>query len=657
MPKVRPPAMSPVTRLVRALLRSRSGNILPLAAGAIFAVAALIGGAVDISRAWRAQSRLQAACDAAVLAGRTAVTSAGYNAAAEAKAQTFFDANFDEDRYGSRDTAFTSSSADKGGTIDGRATTILPPLIMQIFGYDPFELTSVCTASMGVGNNDIMMVLDTTGSMSEALKGTTQTRIEALRTSMKSFYKTLENIVSGSNARVRYGFVPYSSTVNVGHLLVDLDPAYLADSWTVQSRKPIYRSVQTLSGYGTPTTGTPATSYSNPTYSAWANYNSTTYLSSSSCNAVKPADTAWTNSGTATTTSVTTINGSGQQVVTRTTTQPQTATLYGCNFIFILTYRLQSRTGSRNAITTTTSTANAVYTTTQVFDHWEYRPVTYDTSRYKLFEAVSTNTGENGVAFSSTWNGCIEERATVSEPTFAFSSLGGITPTGAQDLDIDTPPDGSSGSKWAPMWGQVSYIRTVTDRWGNVYVNDALPSPTGQKVPADCPAAAQVLEEMDSDAFSRYVGTLSPAGATYHDIGMTWGGRMLSPDGPWSDLVREKPDNGGEVSRHLIFMTDGIMSPYYGAHTAWGVEYHDRRVTDDGYTDDGARHNSRLLTLCEAVKAKGIRVWVIVFAQDMTAPLQACASSGSAFTASNASQLESAFQSIAKQVGELRVVQ
>ncbi len=642
-------------RLLSALLRNRSGNILPLAAMAIFAVAALLGGAIDISRAWRAQTKLQAACDAGVLAGRKAVTTKGFDSTANAQAQSYFNANFNPDQFNANETTFVASSADKGGTVDGLATTYLPPIMMQIFGYGEMKLVSDCTASMGVGNSDIMMVLDTTGSMSSLLAGSTQTRIQALRASMKNFYDTVETALSGTNGRVRYGFVPYSSSVNVGQLLVDLDPNYLVDSWTIQSRKPIYKSVQTLTGYGTPTTGTPSTTTTTPTYSAWANYGSSTYLSSSSCNNAKPADTAWSNSGTATSTSTTTVNGSGQQVVTTVTTQPQTATYYQCSWQ-ILFYKIQSRTGSRNTVTTTVSTANPVYTTTQTFDKWEYRPVTYDVSQYKQFQAVSTNTGTNGAAQSSTWRGCIEERSTVSEDAFTWSSINEFTPSGAEDLEIDAAPDGTNATKWAPMWPDVAYIRTVTFS-GVVYMNSAMPSPTGQLAGSYCPTAARLLGTMNKSAYYAFADSLNPEGGTYHDIGMVWGARLASPDGMWSSNVREAPDNGGEVSRHLIFMTDGEMAPSYSIQSSWGIEYHDRRVTDDGVTNDTARHNSRFLALCDAVKAKGIRIWVIAFAQAMTTQLQTCASDASAFTAANASQLDAAFQSIAKQVGELRVVQ
>lgn len=637
------------------MLRSRSGNILPLAALAIFAVAALMGGAIDISRAWRAQTRLQAACDAGVLAGRKAVTTKGFDATANAQAQNYFAANFDEAQFGSTDTSFVASSADKGSTVDGLATTLLPPIMMQIFGYGAMDLTTKCTASMGVGNSDVMMVLDTTGSMNSALSGSTQTRIQALRVSMKNFYDTVETALSGTNGRVRYGFVPYSSSVNVGHLLVNLDPDYLVDSWTIQSRKAVYKSVQTLTGYGTPTR-TSSTGTSTTSYGSYSSYGSSRYGNLTACNSNKPADTAWANNGTATTTTTTTTNSSGQKVTTTTVSQPQRMTVYSCTSSGGSGYGIEWRYAARTYYTYTYDTADPVYSTTTTFDKWEYRPVTYDTSRFKLFESVSTNTGTSGAAQSSTWKGCIEERATVSEDAFTWSSINGFTPTGAEDLEIDAAPDGSVASKWAPMWPDVAYIRTVT-YGGVVYMNSAMPSATGQLAGSYCPTAARLLATMDKSAYYAFADSLVPEGATYHDIGMVWGARLASPDGMWSSNVREAPENGGEVSRHLIFMTDGEMAPSYSIQSSWGIEYHDRRVTDDGVTHDTERHNSRFLALCDAVKAKGIRIWVIAFAQAMTTQLQTCASDSSAFTASNASQLDAAFQSIAKQVGELRVVQ
>ena len=62
--------MSRNRQLLKSLRHDRQGNVLPMAAAGVLVMAALIGGAVDMSRAYQTQSRLQSACDAGVLAGR-----------------------------------------------------------------------------------------------------------------------------------------------------------------------------------------------------------------------------------------------------------------------------------------------------------------------------------------------------------------------------------------------------------------------------------------------------------------------------------------------------------------------------------------------------------------------------------------------------------
>jgi hypothetical protein len=139
---------------------------------------------------------------------------------------------------------------------------------------------------------------------------------------------------------------------------------------------------------------------------------------------------------------------------------------------------------------------------------------------------------------------------------------------------------------------------------------------------------------------------------------MIWGGRMISPTGMWKTLVNEDPSNGGEVARHIIFMTDGEMEPNSYIAQAWGMEFWDRLVTGtSSLSNDEARHTSRFLATCEAIKDKGVRVWVIAFTSTLSTDLQTCASDDSSYTANSATELNNAFQEIAKQVGELRVVQ
>lgn len=641
--------------LLRAIATNRGGNVLPISAAAIMVLLGMVGSGVDMSRSYLAKQRLQAACDAGALAGRRAVGSNGFDTAALAAANSYFRANFNEEALGVEGTEFSFVSQEEGNAVAGTATTRVPTLIMRVFGFDTVELSASCLASMGVGNSDVTMVLDVTGSMNLTLAGTSTTRLQALRQAMKNFYDTLDAAMSAGNARIRYSLVPFSSTVNVGRLLYDLNPSYLADRVRVQSRVPTFRTETTnvFAGWSEPVSTTVTTSTSTETWSGWTRIG-TRYSSDTACNAARPANMPWANNGTPSTTTTVTTNGSGQQVTTTTLTQPQSATEYRCNSRY-----LERRSGSRDHITTTVVTRNPIYNqvTSTIFNGWLYQAVEYDTSLYKTFATISLPLGTDGAAANFTWPGCIEERATTNAATFSFSSMTGISPSAATDLDIDTPPSSSQSSKWAPLLQGVAYYRT-TSATGTTRTNNPT-SPYGRAASIACPSPATLLAEMDRETFFAYADALIPVGGTYHDLGMIWGGRLSSPDGMFADIVNEEPANGAEVARHLIYMTDGEMDPAVTNHSAYGVEWHDRRVSTTGLDDSNlvSRHNSRFLAVCEAVKAKGIRVWVIAFATDLTTELQTCASPDSSFTATNSTQLNAAFQEIAKRVGELRVVQ
>ncbi|MCJ2181616.1 pilus assembly protein [Novosphingobium sp. 1949] len=653
-----------VVRALGRIIRDKRGNILPLAAIGMVLLTAMIGGGVDFSRVYRARNQLQAACDAGVLAGRHAVTTDGYDADAEAEADKFFEVNF---TFGDGAT-FTSSSDDDGNNVEGVASYTVNLLIMRLFGFNSFALTTNCTASMGVGNADVMMVLDTTGSMTTALGSTT--RIAALRTAMKNFYSTLSGSLGDSNARVRYGFVPYSTTVNVGHLLYNLNPDYIADTHTYQSRVPYFIDYSTATETGS------STSTGSSSLSSSGRYSNTSYSSQSSCESALPtSDTSYSDSGSASTSTSTSSSSDTSVTVTQTSSQPQTMTTYACvasssggggyghgssstkYYIYYYTYTRTSKT---------TTTYSASYTNTptsnSTFDHWKYMAVDYDTSTFKTFASTTTYTGSSGASVSSTWDGCIEERATEAADAddIDWSSSDGYSPSGMLDMDIDTAPDESDDStKWAPLWYQIVYTRAGTST-SNTNSFSLATSTTGSSstVSETCPYASQGLEEMSQSDFDAYADSLTASGNTYLDVGMAWGGRLLSPDGIFSSTVNEEPSNGAEVSRHIIFMTDGEMQTALTVSSAWGVEWFNRLVTDSGgsasQSDD--RHTARFLAECKAIKAKGIRIWVIAFTSSLSDDLTTCASDDSSFTASSSSDLNDAFQEIAKEVGELRIV-
>jgi Flp pilus assembly protein TadG len=638
----------------------------------LVALAALVGGGLDMSRAYKAQTRLQAACDAGVLAGRKAVTTAGFNAAASNEAASFFNNNFNATEQDASGTTFTPVSPDNGVTVTGTASANVSTVIMKVFGFTSVPVSATCSASMGVGNSDVTMVLDTTGSMDERLESSGPKKIAMLRDAMKNFYDVVKASTAGGNARVRYAFVPYSSSINVGRLIAGVNPSFLVNSRTIQSREPVYEQVTTqqFDSWGPPVVTTGSASSAEAVVSQ-GDHSSTEYSSRNACNNARPSDTAWSSNGGTTTDTNVAINGQGKRVTTITTTQGQRRTAYTCverqrgtgrNRV---TYYVQyATTFERANYTYRYETQNPIYVpvTTSRFSHHLYKAVSYDTSSYKGFNPVtSTGIGDDGANVTSTWAGCIEERETTPAVSFNYNRVNGITPSSAIDLDIDTAPGSDDSTKWSPMWPEMAYYRTSWVRTGpgRGYwdLTDSAESENGGQAPSFCPQQSHLFRTLTETEFDTYTDSLFPAGNTYHDLGMLWGARVSSPQGIFANTVNIAPSNGGNVSRHLIFMTDGQMMPSVAIQSTYGIEHHDRRVTANGSNHHTARHTSRFEALCEAVKAKGIRLWVIAFSTGLSNSLENCASDNSAFTAEDADELNEAFQEIAKEVGELRITQ
>ncbi|MBU6267798.1 MAG: pilus assembly protein TadG [Sphingomonadales bacterium] len=657
------PVLAFVRERLMRLAGDPAGSMLPLAAGGLIVILALVGGGVDISRVYKVQNRLQAACDAGVLAGRKAVTTNGFDTAAQTQASKYFNVNFDTAQQQVTSASFTPSTPDNGTTVVGAATANVQMVVMEIFGRNSMPVTANCKAQEGISNIDVTFVLDTTGSMGTILTGTT-TRLQALKNAAKNFFTTVQTSTSGTTARVRYAFVPFSAGVNVGNLVYALNPNFLANTTTIQSRMPQYDATTLAYFQGNTTT---AYMYSQQTYapsgynSSVGQYGSTNYASMPACQAALPADSAWTAYGSVTTTTTNNVQiNSGTTYVTVTkTSQPQKKTYYFCdratNAYIIQTY-YGTRTNDNYAYGSLVPTSTSASTT---WDHFDFRPVLYDLTAYKAGGTLTAYTGNSGAAVSSTWDGCIEERFTRNDATFTFNaSTGRIENTGASDLDIDAAPSTTDdATKWLPAVSSVAYYRTSGSS-GSGGLTDPYPLSTGgYQASYYCPTAATTLAAMSQTSFNSYVDGLVATGNTYHDYGMLWGARISSPTGPWSALVSAEPSNHQTVTHHLILETDGEPNATYTDYTTYGIEYNDRRLTTNSTPDINAVHVNRMRAICDALKARGVRIWVIALATSLTADLTYCASSNSAYTATSAGGLDSAFQSIAKQVGELRVTQ
>lgn len=242
---------------MRRLLHDTSANTLAISAAAIVPLMAMVGSGVDASRYYMAASRLQAACDAGALAARKAMTGSTLTTANRQVGLNFFDQNFNDGLFGvtGRTRDYTANTA---GVVNGTASAVLPTSIMAAFGFTQFSLSVTCSADQNISNTDIMFVLDVTGSMNcpdNNIAGCTNgnnneievsnSLIVGLRSAVLSFYDSVASAASPA-ARVRYGFVPYANSVNVGF---DIPTQYMATSHSYQSRVPMYTSGGAFSQY------------------------------------------------------------------------------------------------------------------------------------------------------------------------------------------------------------------------------------------------------------------------------------------------------------------------------------------------------------------------------------------------------------------------
>ncbi|RYD22132.1 MAG: TadE/TadG family protein [Spirochaetia bacterium] len=232
-------------RSLRAFRQDVRGNVLTLTAFYILVLLAVVGSGVDMARAYTARTTLQNACDAAVLAGRRAMSGGSIDSAVTAETQKFFNFNFAQGSFGT--TPFTpviSSASGSNQTVVLNADTTSPVTIMRIFGFSAIPIRVTCNAKQDFVSTDVVLVLDTTGSMRDkATSADSDTKIVALRKAVLALYDQLSTVQTNLQAagmRLRYGIVPYASTVNVGAAIRSASPSYMVSQATYQTRTQTY---------------------------------------------------------------------------------------------------------------------------------------------------------------------------------------------------------------------------------------------------------------------------------------------------------------------------------------------------------------------------------------------------------------------------------
>jgi Flp pilus assembly protein TadG len=208
----------------RRMARDDRGATAVLVALCLIPLLALIGLSVDAGRAYLAQSRLNYALDSAALAGgRAYVDAYAQGAAARSTAVTnavnaFFAANYPSNYLGAAKAVKANIVSDDGTTLVVKVDTTIPTAFLQLVGIKDFTVGEQATIRRDISAQEIVMVLDNTGSMYEGCTGSAAScstvRFERLRTAAKSLVNTMFDN-GPTPGFLRMGIVPFVTTVNV----------------------------------------------------------------------------------------------------------------------------------------------------------------------------------------------------------------------------------------------------------------------------------------------------------------------------------------------------------------------------------------------------------------------------------------------------------
>lgn len=190
--------------LIGGLWQDRRGAVAVQVAFLAIPLAILIFGLVDIGRLSLQRRQMQDALDAAtLLAARSTVTT---TADLEAVGDPAFLSEVAGLNLGltASNVTFTMGANNQ---VVGTATATLKPIISNLWSGADIPVTARTTVMRAQGAPvELVMVLDTTGSMAG-------TKLATLKTAASSL---VDKLTSGGTANVKIGVVPFAQYVNVG---------------------------------------------------------------------------------------------------------------------------------------------------------------------------------------------------------------------------------------------------------------------------------------------------------------------------------------------------------------------------------------------------------------------------------------------------------
>ncbi len=188
----------------RSFARDRMGNVAILFGVALIPILIGVGVAIDYGRALVVRERMADAADAAGLAiGSWTGLSQSQLAA---KAQQFFTANYPPSTLG---TVGALSVQFSGDNIYLTVSGSVPTTFMRLANYDSLNVSATATIAKKERNIEVVLVLDTTGSMASGGK------LTSLKSAAKQLVSTLFD-GQATSTTVKIGVVPFAAAVNVG---------------------------------------------------------------------------------------------------------------------------------------------------------------------------------------------------------------------------------------------------------------------------------------------------------------------------------------------------------------------------------------------------------------------------------------------------------
>src|SRR3954447_16960101 len=170
-------------KMWRAFRLESRGNVAITFGFALIPVFGLVGAAVDYSRANAARTQLQAALDSTALMMSKEAPGQTEDQVKQ-KASDYFNAMFTRPDALNKQLVTTYDPAGTSLTMAGTAK--VNTTISRVFGHQQIPIGSSTTVTWGSAKLRVTLVLDNTGSMSEA-DASGKTKISALKTAAKQF--------------------------------------------------------------------------------------------------------------------------------------------------------------------------------------------------------------------------------------------------------------------------------------------------------------------------------------------------------------------------------------------------------------------------------------------------------------------------------------